>query len=78
MALHTSSDQQTGTVIGAIIGFIKGMIAVIAALNFMGILETAVYAAVGATVGFLVTSFWQRLKKKYVDKDKEGTEREAD
>jgi hypothetical protein len=66
MSLHLNIESKAGIASGACIGFIKGLIhsiKVFGMLTFGGLIETAVYAAVAAAVGFVTTWLLRRLVK---------------
>jgi hypothetical protein len=58
---HT--DQALGGAIGAALGFVNSLITD-AALGWDSVLNTAVLSAVGATIGFAVTTALKWIKKK--------------
>jgi hypothetical protein len=56
---HIVGEKQVGLIIGASMGLIKSFISL-----YTDIMETILLSAIGAIVGFLVTSFLQWAKKK--------------
>lgn len=57
------SDTVAGTVIGGTCGFVKGL-TVLTFISWATVGETALISAVGATVGFAVTSLLKYAKHK--------------
>jgi hypothetical protein len=60
----TSHDQAAGAAIGGILGFAKSL-TMITSITVTTVFETGLLAAVGATVGFLVTGLLKYVKKKF-------------
>jgi hypothetical protein len=62
----TSHDQAAGATIGGVLGFIKSL-TIISTLTWLTVFETGLLAAVGATIGFLVTGLMKYLKRKFFE-----------
>jgi hypothetical protein len=60
------SEQTAGAAVGGTLGFIKGMM-VMTHISWALLMDTAILAAVGALVGYLVTGLLKWLKKKLID-----------
>jgi uncharacterized membrane protein len=63
----TGHEQTTGATIGGLMGFVKSL-TIISIITWMTVFETAVLAAVGAMIGFLVTGLMKYMKRKLFDK----------
>lgn len=53
-------EKQVGLIIGACMGLIKGFMSL-----YADIMETVLLSAIGAVVGFMVTSFLKWAKNKF-------------
>lgn len=62
-------DQAAGAAIGGTLGLLKSL-TVITTLNWTTVAETAILAAVGAGVGFMVTGALKFLKNQYESRKK--------
>lgn len=52
-------QEKPGTILGMAIGFFEGV------LNFAEVsLKTVILSAIGATIGYFVTSFWKRREQR--------------
>jgi hypothetical protein len=56
---HFIGEKQVGLIIGATMGLLKGFMSL-----YADIMETILLSAIGAVVGFIVTSFLHWIKKK--------------
>lgn len=62
--MFTDVDHRSGTIIGAVVGFTRSMMEAIHNITLASLLETMIWAFVGATVGFFTTAMWKWIRKK--------------